>query len=192
MRSPRSWTRLTFPPDSTSRDCTTGIQYSRKRAPMGVPGPTLVKRSFSSRLSIALYLPLGGRSLEGSMLLAAEASLGRPGRLKQRHVLLDRVLGRDGTKHNLVHGAPPLGEGGRNVLGRLRRDRRLHRLDAHALEVARIGRDRRVARPFLSQSLDGRRAESETDIGVEGGRRAACRLGARAHPVGREARVLGG
>src|ERR1700675_4471841 len=50
--SQRSLTRLTRPPASSSPDCTTGIQYRRRNAPIAVSGPVLVSSSFSSLISI--------------------------------------------------------------------------------------------------------------------------------------------
>src|SRR5882724_11807957 len=57
-RSPSSFTRLTRPPATTSLDSTTGIQYWRRSAPIGVAGPVRVRSSLSSLLSIGLSLPL--------------------------------------------------------------------------------------------------------------------------------------
>src|SRR6266850_6837385 len=57
-RSPSSFTRLTRPPAATSLDSTTGIQYWRRSAPIGVAGPVRVRSSLSSLLSIGLSLPL--------------------------------------------------------------------------------------------------------------------------------------
>src|SRR5947209_12667446 len=51
-RSPRSCTRFTRPPATSSLESTTGIQYCLKSAPIGVPGPVRVSSSLSSRLSI--------------------------------------------------------------------------------------------------------------------------------------------
>src|SRR5882762_9409331 len=56
-RSPSSFTRLTRPPAVTSLDSTTGIQYWRRSAPIGVAGPVRVRSSLSSLLSIGLSLP---------------------------------------------------------------------------------------------------------------------------------------
>src|SRR5437867_8194277 len=53
-RSPSSFTRLTRPPAATSLDSTTGIQYCRRSAPIGVSDAVRVKSSLSSLLSIGL------------------------------------------------------------------------------------------------------------------------------------------
>ena len=69
------------PPGSTSLDCTTGIQYRRIRAPMAVPGPVFVRRSFSSWLSIGSS-PLSSVSRqwqEPSTRLASPATNGLVG-----------------------------------------------------------------------------------------------------------------
>src|SRR6266542_1697474 len=62
--SPSSLTRTGGPSTSTSSASRAGIQYLRRRPPMGVPGPTRVKSSFSSFVSIRPlpnHPPPGGR-----------------------------------------------------------------------------------------------------------------------------------
>src|ERR1700730_10061289 len=58
--SQRSLTRLTRPPASSSPDCTMGVQYRRRKAPITVLGPVLVSSSFSSLVSIVWILLAAG------------------------------------------------------------------------------------------------------------------------------------
>src|SRR5215471_10466509 len=117
-RSPRSITRLTRPPGVSSRDCTTGIQYSRRSRPMAVSGPVLVSRSLSSRVSIASSSPGWRGARDGE-------SLARIARARR-----GRRLGVDHPEGEIAEEGPEAGEvlGGKAVAG--------GRVGEHAVEAA--------------------------------------------------------
>src|SRR2546428_12679455 len=79
-------------------------------------------------------------------------------------MIFDRILRGDRADDDLVYGPMPLAEALADRVPALGGDRRLHRLQPHALEIGPVGRDRRVPFRLLLQAVAPPPAERAADV----------------------------